>query len=114
MRPDYDTSGQRGLPGPSEIPHRTWSILRIWCIGLAVGVTALILGTCATVGVVAWRQGWWVDPPELPVWARPAGTDKLYEDVVWCTISDDWLGREYRLMVFGTNRSYEPLQDELE
>jgi hypothetical protein len=98
----------------AEIPPRNWDALRVGCLVVGAAVVALVLGTCVTVGVVAWRDGWFEDPPKLPNWAYPADSQLLFEDTIPCDIRDDPFPPEYRLMVFGTNRSYEDVRDELE
>jgi hypothetical protein len=61
-----------------------------------------MIGTCATVGVIAWRSGIFDSPPELPAFGRPLNAEELSNTEVSCDIRDDFVGPRVREIVFGT------------
>jgi hypothetical protein len=101
----YEASGSDPLRPPSQVPHGPWSIFWVGCLTLAVGVAALMIGTCATVGVIAWRSGIFDSPPELPALGRPLNAEELSNTEVFFDIRDDFVGPRVREIVFGTQTS---------
>jgi hypothetical protein len=69
---------------------------------LVLGVAGLV-GTCVSVGVIAWRSGILDDAPDLPTFGQPLDATELSNNEVSCDIRDEWFGPYVREIVFGTN-----------
>lgn len=85
---------------------------RLGCLVWIIVTTAVLVSPCIYIGAVLYKDGILDEAPSLPEFARPRGATQLARMTEPCDMTEDF-GPSWRVILFGTDRSYEDIHEEL-